>query len=292
MQLQAMLEEARLADRLGDTGAARFYRQQASDLTTALREHWNPQRQQIIATLQIDGNNFKPHQLDASVIVAALRADSPEHQFADRLYSPADDRILATAAKIARISRALYTINQHRTDKEGRALQPAVGRYMEDMYDGVRRENDTLGNPWVLTTAAMAELCYRSADQWADAEQISVSRLNREFLEAATASQGVKVALVAGQPIFRNDPRVRQILAGLIEYGDGFLRRIRFHADATGGSLSEQIDRESGRMIGAKDLTWNYAAILTTFRARDAALRKIGVSGSNAAAGKESRSSR
>jgi glucoamylase len=163
---------------------------------------------------------------------------------------------------------------------------------MEDMYDGVHRDNETLGNPWFLTTAAMAELCYRAAGDWADAEQIPVSRLNREFLQGAVASAGGNATLAAGEPIFRNDPRFRQVLAGLLEYGDGYLRRVRFHSDPNGGSLSEQIDRETGQTAGARDLTWSYAAVLTAFQARESALRRIGRGGVSPAAPKGTKSSR
>ena len=43
---------------------------------------------------------------------------------------------------------------------------------------------------------------------------------------------------------------------------DRFVERVKFHKNAD-GSLSEQIDRFTGFMTSAADLTWNYAAILT-----------------------------
>lgn len=271
LQRRALLEGARLAQRLDDGGAAVYYREQAALLASSLEKHWSPRRQMIVATLDIEGNNFKAHQLDTSILLASIRADAEN----DRLFPPSDDRILATAAKIARISRALYTINLNRSDDRERAIQPAVGRYLEDMYDGINRGNLTLGNPWFLTTAAMAELSYRVASDWTSAQRIPVTPLNLEFLQSAIACEGSMVQLAVDQPVSQNDPRFRQILLALIEQGDGYLRRVQKHCDQNDGSLSEQMDRENGLMYGAKDLTWSYAAILTAFQAREEALQKI-----------------
>lgn len=59
-----------------------------------------------------------------------------------------------------------------------------------------------------------------------------------------------------------------------IQKGDAFVQRTQFHAYGN-GSLSEQMDRESGYMTSAADLTWNYAAILTTSWARELSLQNI-----------------
>ena len=44
---------------------------------------------------------------------------------------------------------------------------------------------------------------------------------------------------------------------------DAYVQRVAIHAYPD-GSLSEQIDRNSGYMVSASDLTWNYASVLTT----------------------------
>lgn len=81
------------------------------------------------------------------------------------------------------------------------------------------------GNPWVLCTYAAAEALYR-------------------YAEALKSSGNAQLA--------------RQTAA----YADQFIARVDYHANAD-GSLSEQIDRDTGYMTSAYDLTWNYAAILT-----------------------------
>lgn len=81
------------------------------------------------------------------------------------------------------------------------------------------------GNPWPLCTLAIAEALYRVAD--------TVKAKGNDVL----AEDYAKLA-------------------------DTFVARVRFHAYQD-GVLDEQIDKYSGFMTSAKDLTWNYAAMLT-----------------------------
>ncbi len=83
-----------------------------------------------------------------------------------------------------------------------------------------------IGNPWPICTLAIAEGLYRYAH---------ILKQKGELYKAQQVEQQ------AAQ----------------------FLARVAFHAYFD-GSLSEQIDRETGYMVSAQDLTWNYAALLTT----------------------------
>jgi GH15 family glucan-1,4-alpha-glucosidase len=60
----------------------------------------------------------------------------------------------------------------------------------------------------------------------------------------------------------------------LFERGDQFLARVRYHANPD-GSLSEQIDRNTGFMRSARDLSWNYGAFLTAYFRREDAIHAI-----------------
>jgi glucoamylase len=53
----------------------------------------------------------------------------------------------------------------------------------------------------------------------------------------------------------------------LMALADSFVERVRYHAYPD-GSLSEQMDRYTGFMTSANNLTWNYAAVLTADKAR------------------------
>jgi glucoamylase len=91
------------------------------------------------------------------------------------------------------------------------------------------------GNPWPLCTLALAEAYYKAA--------------------AELTKKG-------------NIPKAKE----LINRGDEFVARVTYHQNAD-GSLNEQIDRNTGYMTSVADLTWNYAAFLTTSMARSAAAK-------------------
>jgi glucoamylase len=56
-----------------------------------------------------------------------------------------------------------------------------------------------------------------------------------------------------------------------IQLGDQFMERIRYHQNPD-GSLAEQIDRDSGYMVSARDLTWSYVEFVEASFARKAAM--------------------
>lgn len=85
------------------------------------------------------------------------------------------------------------------------------------------------GNPWVLATLAAAEYGYKMANE-----------------------------------IVNKNPRLA--IQWMLR-ADQYVQRVQFHANPD-GTLSEQIDRFNGYMSSAQNLTWNYAAVLTTFWAR------------------------
>jgi glucoamylase len=86
------------------------------------------------------------------------------------------------------------------------------------------------GNPWVLLTAAFGRYSYR--------------------LAAELAKQGRT-----------------QEASVYIQKGDEYMERIRAHANAD-GSLSEQIQRTSGLMMSARDLTWSYVEFIQAAEAK------------------------
>ncbi len=88
------------------------------------------------------------------------------------------------------------------------------------------------GNPWPLCTLAVAEAYYQYAN---------LLQSRHEAYE------------------------------GIANLADSYVERVKFHAWPD-GSVDEQINRDTGKMTSARDLTWNYAALLST---RQAALTGI-----------------
>jgi len=214
VQRKALLQGALLADRLNDSGAAQWYRAQATLIEQSLQAFWDPSQQIVRATLNpIEGPMYKTSGLDIAVILALLHGYND-----DNFFSFSDPRIISTMEKLENSFHVLYPIN-HVVGFPG----VAIGRYPEDRYAGTDFNG---GNPWVLTTLAMAEAYYKLDHETRIKGQILQANLYREKAEQ-------------------------------------FILRVMLHADPN-GSLSEQIDRNTGHMTSAIDLSWNYAAILTT----------------------------
>jgi glucoamylase len=261
VQRRALLDGAGLAERLGDPGAANWYRQQARLLEGEITRHWDSKHEQIRATL--DGSSdAKPSGLDVAVVLGALHALSG----GDSFFSVTDPRVLITAQKIEDAFKREYAINRRALDGEGLDMGTAIGRYPEDRYDG--HSTTGRGNPWFLATAAFAELYYKTATRIEADGGVKITSLSaRSFNRLAELSRlgGVR----SGERLRGRDPRFAALLKGLREKGDAYLRRVRYHAPAD-GSLSEQFNRDNGYMQSADELTWSHAGLLTAAWARSA----------------------
>ncbi len=258
VQRRGLLDGAELAEHLSDFAAAQWYRSQAAALEPELNRHWDSQRGYLTVTLnQVGGLDYKSSGLDSAIVLAALHA-SPRNGAKDSFYAVTDDRILATAARIAQSFRQVYAVNSRDRDWNAQAMGVGIGRYPEDRYSGTNSSNQ--GNPWFLATNAYAELYYRCAKTWEQQGSIRVTRA-RAALFHQTGNLSSLQANV-GEVISRDDPRFQVVLDGLRETGDTYLRRSRFHADAH-GAMSEQFNRDTGYMQSAAELTWSHASVLT-----------------------------
>ena len=54
----------------------------------------------------------------------------------------------------------------------------------------------------------------------------------------------------------------------MFSLADGVLLRIRHHVEKAEFHLSEQLDRNTGEQLSAKDLTWSYAEVLKAMSKR------------------------
>ena len=109
------------------------------------------------------------------------------------------------------------------------------------------------GNPRILSSGALASLFYRAS--------------------IYTATKGVpsQAALAVWASAFNQTslPTTPSALATVFAaQGDGVLLRIRQHVENDGFVLYEQIDRNTGAQVSAKDLTWSYAEVLNAMHHR------------------------
>ena len=225
VQRAALLEGANLAQRLQDSAASDWYLKQAGALTAQLNSFMDPTLEYIpVSQNYSEGLNAKQSGLDVAVILAVLR--SPEK---NAFVSVEHLQLQKTLNVLIESFQKIYSINQ-------KASSPgtAIGRYPEDVYDGV---GTSRANPWVLSTMAVAEAYYKLAKHYIDQGQMKRAVEN-------------------------------------FDKGEQFFKRVQLHANAD-YSLSEQMDRESGYMVGARDLTWSHASVIKADQARKIALKKI-----------------
>ena len=217
---------ATFADGMGDETTAAACRARAAQLAPTIKAHFG-------ASFLFEATN---RQIDGAVIVAL------NHGFDDPrpVYAPADREVAATVLAYNAAFCAEYPINA----ADGKAGIPGVlyGRYPGDTYAG--------GNPWVLTSAALAQLLYR----------VGHAVASGAAPDADTAALWVKALNVdAGRDL---DAKA------FIGAGDAVLARLHAHVAADGGRLDEQIDKDSGKQASAHSLTWSYAEVFNALHWR------------------------
>ena len=117
------------------------------------------------------------------------------------------------------------------------------GRYPGDIYAG--------GNPWILTTAALASIMYR---------------ISRELKQGKIMSTETKYMWL----IALNLKDLPEDLVELFKLqGDGILNRIKKYIEPYDFHMYEQIDKNNGKQISAYDLTWSYAEVLNALKWRE-----------------------
>ncbi|KAL1504730.1 hypothetical protein AB1Y20_008508 [Prymnesium parvum] len=174
--------------------------------------------------------------IDGAVIVALnMGFDDPSPT-----YTPAADQVASTVLAYNYAFCNEYPINT----ADSAAAVPGVlyGRYPGDHYAG--------GNPWVLTSAALAQLLYRVAHAAAEGAALSAAAL-ADWAKALNTPMDAASA-------------AKKLLAA----GDAVLARVQTHVKADGGRLDEQIDKNTGKQVSAKSLTWSYAEVLNALHWR------------------------
>lgn len=168
------------------------------------------------------------------------------------IFSVDDPKVEATVLKLKQTFKTLYSINQ-----SGPA-GVAVGRYPEDKYDGYSSHGD--GNPWILITNGFAEYYYRLGKMYLNRKRIIITPSNKDFFR----DLGFDLSLGV---IDQSSRTFSTLIERLQTEGDAYLTRVKYHLDSD-GQMSEQMNRWSGFLQGARDLTWSYASFLTALQSR------------------------
>lgn len=114
--------------------------------------------------------------------------------------------------------------------------------------------------PWYLTTLAVAEQLYDALTVWKQQGSLSVTTISQPFF--ATFSTGIAPGTYAS-----STATYKALVPAIKDFADSFVAVVAKYTPS-GGGLAEQYSRSNGSPVSAADLTWSYAALLTTDGAR------------------------
>ncbi|KAK0504250.1 glycoside hydrolase family 15 protein [Armillaria luteobubalina] len=243
VQHRSLREGATLANALGDQSLATQYSTQADNVLCFLQSYWNSTS--LFMTSNTGGGRSGK---DANTALASIHTFDPTAGCDAVTFQPCSDKALSSLKAYVDTFRSIYDINK------GIALNEAIatGRYPEDVYMG--------GNPWYLTTSAVAEQLYDAIIVWKGTGSIEVTSISLSFFRQFSSS--IATGVYASSTATYNE-----LLTAVKTFADGFLA-INAKYTPSGGGLAEQFGRSNGVPLSAVDLTWSYAATLTAFGAR------------------------
>jgi glucoamylase len=201
--------------------------------------------------------------LDSAVILAYTYAASWNRDIGlddTFLKNNLRDKMESTAEQLLEAFEHLYPINWIYPN-----MPPAIGRYTEDRYNGY--DSNGQGNPWFLLTLGMAQFFFELILEHEEEAVIKISNINQAFYKYVTG-----INFKENSSYSKNQEEFKLIQNSLWKMGNGFIERVRYHADREQGHMSEQMNLNTGYMQGAPDLTWNYANFLSMIREREKVL--------------------
>ncbi|KAF7298019.1 Glucoamylase [Mycena chlorophos] len=243
-QHRALRQGAALAQTLGYTSIADAYAAAADNILCFLQSYWNDAGGFIMANKN-GGRSGK----DANTVLASIHTFDPAAGCDALTFQPCSDRALANLKVYVDAFRSIYGINAW-VPSTGAV---ATGRYPEDGYMG--------GNPWYLTTLAVAEQLYRAVYVWKMQGSLQISTTSLPFFRQFSPDAAVGEYKQAS-PLFPT------LVQAITAHADGFVAVVDKYTPA-GGNLAEQYSRANGAPLSASDLTWSYAAALTALDAKN-----------------------
>jgi glucoamylase len=178
-------------------------------------------------------SNNRP--VDGAVIVGLNDGYDSE----DNFLNPLSYEVASTIYYYNLVFSSEYPINKYDMSYYG----ILYGRYPGDVYAG--------GNPWILTTAALASLMYRIAIQLNNGKTMEYNTIN----------------------MWKNALNLNEMPNNLVKLfqsqGDCILKRLKIYVEPYNFHMYEQIDKNNGKQISAYDLTWSYAEVLNSLKWRE-----------------------
>jgi glucoamylase len=281
VQQKALSLGAHFALTFGDTDACNDYTIGSETIQAFLTENfWSEGHNYLIETLH--PQRYGRSGLDSAVLLAALQVllrdvnesydveftSDSKARYEHLLFEPYSEEMIATLQMLIYDMETRYPINLRRLNEFKNAPQEyknkvgvGIGRYPEDIYDGL---GQSLGNPWFITTAAVAQSVYSIAGYLESQDEWFVLNTTDRPLLAPFFNQFVNETDFA---LSRLDSEYDALVRNLIVYGDSFMDVVREHV-SNEGDMSEQFSRYDGYMKGAERLTWSYGSLWTASRER------------------------
>ncbi|KAK0241393.1 glucoamylase [Armillaria nabsnona] len=244
VQHRALRQGVALGATIRDTSVSESYTNHAESLLCFMQSYWNTNEYMTANT----GSGRRG--LDGSTVLASIHAFDPSAGCDPITFQPCSDRALANVLAYIdsfNVFQTNYGVPQN--------YAKAIGRYPEDRYMG--------GNPWYLTTFAVAEQLYDALNVWQLQSSLTITPLSlpffRRFLDGAEI--GTYLASSAFYISMTNDIR---------NYAEGFIS-VTAKATPSDGVLTEEYSRLSGYGggFGQNPYSWSDVAALTAFRARN-----------------------
>ncbi|KAF7782370.1 CAZyme family GH15 and CBM20 [Agaricus bisporus var. burnettii] len=243
VQHRSLRQGAALANAIRETSVVADYTKQADNLLCFMQSYWNTGGYMTANTG--GGRTGK----DANTVLASIHTFDAAAGCDAATFQPCSDRALANLVAYVNAFRSIYAINSGVPSNVG----IATGRYAEDVYFG--------GNPWYLTTLAVAEQLYDALIVWKNQGSITVTNLSKPFF--SLFSSGISTGTFSSSSSTFNT-----LITGVQNYADSFVNVVAKHTPS-GGGLAEQYSRNDGNPLSAFDLTWSYASLLTADGARN-----------------------
>ncbi|TRM63293.1 glycoside hydrolase family 15 and carbohydrate-binding module family 20 [Schizophyllum amplum] len=242
-QHAALRYGATFATAVGDSSSASSYTTQADSLLCFMQSYWNDAEGYITANTAGGRSG-----IDANGVLTSIHTFDIAAGCDSVTFQPCSDRALSNLKVYVDSFRGLYSINT------GSDTDPILtGRYKEDTYYN--------GNPWYLTTFAVAEQLYDALTTWDSLGSLEVTDVSLAFFQQFDSA--------AATGTYDSSSDEYTTLTGAVrDWADGFLEVLASFTPSD-GSLAEQVDKSSGSPTSAADLTWSYASAITAFNARD-----------------------
>ncbi|KAJ3828190.1 glucoamylase [Lentinula raphanica] len=244
-QHRALRQGATLAKDLDqEDSLTQKYSTQADNALCFLQSYWNADASYI--TSNTGGGRSG---IDANSVLASIHTFDPSAGCDATTFQPCSDKALSNLKIYVDSFRGIYAINKGFAQREA----VATGRYPEDVY--------MEGNPWYLTTFAVAEQLYDSLSVWDAQGSLQITLISLPFFQQFSAD------VQTGD--YKSDTEAyEELTSGIRAFADDFIT-INGRYTPDNGSLAEQYKKDNGEPTSARDLTWSYASAITAFLAYD-----------------------